>query len=231
MSPPAKMPGPRLHALVHLDDVAPADPEVGHLLQELDVGVLSDRQHQRIGLEGLELPGADAARAVGQHLHLLDDDLVLAELLDRGQPLDLHALGERFHRFVGMGLHLRLVEAEDDHRLFGAEPLRDARGVHRRVAAADDADDAPERRRAALLHALHERHGIDDLAAVHRRNVEVVGDLRADPEEHGVERARGLLGQHVVHARVANESSRPSPRCARSPCRAPSRGRRYAGIP
>ena len=138
--------GARAHLRVHFDDVAAADAEVGHLLQELDVGMLADRQHQRIGLERLELPGADAAGAVGQHLHLLDDDLVLAELLDRGQPLDLHAFGEGLHGLVGMGLHLRLVEAEDDHRLLGAEPLGDARGVHRGVAAADDADDAPERR-------------------------------------------------------------------------------------
>ncbi len=143
--------------------------------------------------------------SVRQHLHLLDDDLVLAELFDGGQPLDLDALGERFHGLVGVGLHLRLVEAKDDHGLFGAETFRDARGVHRGIAAADDADDPPERWRAALFDTLHQRHGVDDLAAVHRRNVEVIRDLRADPEEHRIERSRGLLGQHVVHARVAND--------------------------
>ena len=195
--------GGRAHVLVHFDDVAPADAHVGHLLQELDVGVLSDGQHQRIGLERLEPPRSRAARAVGQHLHLFDHDLVLAELLDRRQPLDLHAFGEGFHRFIGMGLHLRLVVAEDDHGLLGAEPLGHARGIHRGVAAADDADDAPECGCAALFHALHERDGIDNLAAIHGRNIEVVGDLGADPEEHGIERARGLFGQHVVHAGVA----------------------------
>ena len=104
-----------------------------------------------------------------------------------------------------MGLHLRLVVAEDEDRFFSPEPLGDARGIHRRVAAADDTDHAPERRRATLFHALHERHGIDDLAAVHGRNIEMVGDVGADPEEHGVERACGLLGQHVGHTRVAND--------------------------
>ena len=167
--------------------------------------MLSDGQYQRIGLECLELPGANSTRAVGRHLHFLDDDFVLAELLDRGQPLDLHAFGEGFHRFVGMRLHLRLVEAEDDHGLLGAEPLRHARGIHRGVAAADDADDASERWGATLLHALHQRHGVDDLAAVHGRNVEVVRDLGANPEEHRVERAGSFLGEHVVHARVAND--------------------------
>ncbi len=93
-----------------------------------------------------------------------------------------------------MRLHLCLVEAEDDHGLLGAEPLRQARGIHRGVAAADDADDASERWRAALLDTLHQRHGVDDLAAVHGWNVEVVRDLGADSEEHRVERTRSSLG-------------------------------------
>ena len=167
--------------------------------------MLSDGEHERVGLERLELPRAHAAGAVGQHLHLLDDDLVLAELLHRGQPLDLHAFGEGFHGLVGVRFHLRLVEAEDDDRLFRAQALGDARRVHRGVAAADDADDAAERRRAALLDLLHQRDGVDDLAAVHGRDVEVVGDLRADGEEDRVERARRLLGVHVRHARVADD--------------------------
>ena len=139
----------------------------------------------------------------GGHLHLLDHDLVFTELLHRGEPLDLHAFGEGFHRFVRMRLHLRLVEPEDQHGFLGAEPFRDARGVHGRVAAADDADDAPERRGAALFHLLHQRDGVDDLAAVHGRDIEMVGDLGADAEKHRIESAGGLLGEHIVHARVA----------------------------
>ena len=80
--------------------------------------------------------------------------------------------------------------------------------------------------RAILLDALHQRDGVDDLAAVHGRNVEVVGDLRADREEHRVELAGRLLGEHVGHASVAHDPSRPSLRCARSRLPSPSRGRR-----
>ncbi len=104
-----------------------------------------------------------------------------------------------------MGLHLRLVEAEDDHGFLGAKPFRHARRVHRGVAAAHDADHAPERRRTALFNLLHHRDGVDDLAAVHRWNVEMVGDLGADRQEHGVERAGRLLSEHVVHPGVAND--------------------------
>ena len=53
--------GGRAHVSIDFDDVAPADAEGGHLLQKLDVGMLADSQHQRIGLERLELPRAHAS--------------------------------------------------------------------------------------------------------------------------------------------------------------------------
>jgi hypothetical protein len=79
------------------------------------------------------------------------------------------------------------------------------RGVHRGVAAADDADHPAEHWRAALLDLLQERDGVDHLAAVHRRHVEMIGELRADAEEHRIEAALLLFGQNVGDPVVAHD--------------------------
>ena len=102
-----------------------------------------------------------------------------------------------------MRAHVLAVGAVDQDRLGGTQPFRHPRGIHGRVARADDADDASELGRVPLLDLLQQLERVDHAAAVHRRDVHVVADLRADGQEHRVEATVLLLRQHVVHAVVA----------------------------
>src|SRR5262249_58028439 len=90
-----------------------------------------------------------------------------------------------------------LVETENQNRFLRAQALGDAGGIHSGVAAADNSNDAAKHRRAALLDLLHERNRVDHLAAIDGRDVEMVRELRADPEEYRVEPALLLFGENV----------------------------------
>ena len=89
-----------------------------------------------------------------------------------------------------MGRHVRPVAAIDDQRLLGAEAPGGARGVHRGVAAAIDHDAAAEQRRLAGLDVAQQRHRVEHLDRVARRDVDVLGEMGADRDEDGVEAAR-----------------------------------------
>src|SRR3954447_25321802 len=50
-----------VHGGIDFDHIVAADVDAGHRLEELDVGMLADGEHQRVGLELLELPGVNCA--------------------------------------------------------------------------------------------------------------------------------------------------------------------------
>ena len=168
----------------------------GTRAQEAAVSLLAERQDHGIGRQGLELPGR-LRQALFVQPHHLDREFTLADVLDRAEPLDLDALGQRL---VGLELlrgHVRTVPAVDDQRLFGAEPARGSRSVHRRIAAAVDDDAAAKTRRIAGPDVVQQRDGVDDAPGIARRNVDPLADLRADRDEDGIEMALGLLGEDV----------------------------------
>ena len=175
------------HVRPDLDDPV-LDLEARDAVEEREVGLLAEREDERVGLELLELAGRlREARLV--ELHALDDQLAAVGLLDRGEPLHQHAL------LLGL-LDLEVVRRHplarapvDDDRLLGAEPLRRPRRVHRRVPAAVDDDAAPEQRRLLALHAAEQRDRVEDLRGRAGRDVGALAEVRADREEHGVEAA------------------------------------------
>jgi hypothetical protein len=85
----------------------------------------------------------------------------------------------------------------DDQRLARAEPLRCARRVHRGVAAAVHRDPPPEHRVPARRDLAQERDRVNDPACLPRRDVHVLGQVRADRDEGGVE--PGALRVQVRH--------------------------------
>ncbi len=172
-----------------LDD-AVLDREAGHAVEQRQVDVLPERQHQRIGLERLELAGR-LREALVVERHLLDGQRAFARhVLDRRQPLDHHAFLQRLLDLEVVRGHLLARAAVDDDRLGGAEALRGARDVERGVAAAVD-DHAPAQHRLVLpLHAAQHRHGVEHPRGLAGGDVRALGDVRADGEERGVEAAR-----------------------------------------
>ena len=121
-----------------------------HAAQEAAVGLLAERQHHRVGLQRLELAGRHRA-AVGRDVHALDRQRAAGEILDGGEPADLHAFLDRLVGLERMRRHVRAVAAIDDHRLVGAEAAGGAGGVHGGVAAAVDHHAAAEQRRRRRL--------------------------------------------------------------------------------
>jgi hypothetical protein len=101
--------------------------------------------------------------------------------------------------------HVLPVGAIDHHGFLGAESLRDACGIHRSVATADDPDDATELGSVPQLDLLEQRERVHHLAAVHRWNVEVVRDLCTNCEKHRIEAAGLFLRKHIVDAVVAGD--------------------------
>ena len=73
MSPPAKTPGRPVIMSGPTCDDAVVDLEAGHAVEQRQVGVLAEREHERVGLELLELAGR--LREAGLvELHPLDDE-------------------------------------------------------------------------------------------------------------------------------------------------------------
>ena len=161
----------------------------------------------------------------GVELHHLDGEGRRVDGLDRAEPVDLHALRDGLVGLLGGGGHVLAIAAIDDERLV-AEALRDARGVHRGVAAAVDGDAAPELRRSAVARAAQERERVEDLPGVARRDLGALADVRADGEEHRVERAVALLGEQVLDLVIEDERHAHLLDAARSRPRGRSRGRR-----
>ena len=202
MSPPAKTPGvPGHHVRPHLHD-AVLDLDPGHALEQRQVGLLPERQDERVRLELLEL-----ARGLGKagvvELHLLDHEPAFVGVLDRREPLHQHALLERLLDLEVVGGHAIAVAPVDDHRVGGAEPLGGARGVHRGVAAAVDDHAPPELRPLLALHAAQQRDRVEDPRGLAGGHVRALADVRADREEGGVEAALAHRVDHVVDLAVA----------------------------
>ena len=138
MSPPANTPaqpvcmsGPTMTVPSFLNC------DAGDVLEEAGVGVLAEREDQRIGLERLELAGR-LREALLVQLHPLHRERRAVDLLDGAQPVDLDALFDGLVGFEVVRGHLLAGAAVDDERLVGAKPLRRARGIHGGVAAAVD---------------------------------------------------------------------------------------------
>ena len=104
-----------------------------------------------------------------------------------------------------MGRHLLAGAAVDDQRLLRAEPAGDPGRVHRRVAAAVDRDAPADHRPLARGDAAQERHRVDDPAGVAGRDVDALGQVRADRDEDRVEAALLALGREVLDPVAAGD--------------------------
>jgi hypothetical protein len=137
------------HAVLHL--------QAGHAVEQRQVHVLAQRQHQRVGLQRLELAGGLRVALFVEH-HLLDGQFTaFAGLLDGGQPLDHHAFLQRFFDLEVVRGHLLARAAVDDDGLGGAQALGGARHVDGGVAAAVDHHAAAQQRLVFAFHAAQHR--------------------------------------------------------------------------
>ena len=220
MSPPAKMPGCPVLMCASTSTTSPRPIRTpGQRLQKLHVRVLADREHERVGLElSRNCPVPTVPLPSGSISICSTMISSLPNCFTRRHPFDLHAFGERFRRLLGVRPHVLAVGAVDQHRFLGAEAPRDARRIHRGVAAADDPDDASELGRAALARPAPASRARGS-SCRHPSPECRGGSPTCAPigEEYRIEAPGVLLGEHVVDAIVARRSSRPSRGCARSP--------------
>ncbi len=199
MSPPAKTPGQP----VIIDGETCTTPSLRDLdpverLEEIGVALLPQRKDDAVGGEGLEPSGRlRVARLV--ELHGLDLKLRTLERGDGAQPVDTHAFALGVGRLLLVRRHLLAGAPVDDDRLFGAEPARHPGRVHRGVAAAVDRDPLADVGRLAGGHVAQEADGVEDRPRITRRNVDPLGQVRADRDEHGIEAAAPPLGVEVAH--------------------------------
>ena len=112
--------------------------------------------------------------------------------------MDPHALPLGVLGLLEMGGHLLAGPPVDDQRLVRAHPAGDPGGVHRRVAAAVDRHAPADHRPLAGGDAAQERHRVDDPAGVAGRDVDPLGEVRADRDEDRVESALLALGDEVL---------------------------------
>ena len=153
------------HVGVDLDRVVPLELDTGDGFQEGSVGILPNRQDQRVGFQFLKFAGR-LRPTILVKLHDLDFERRLVNFLDRSQPVDLDALFDRFVRLEIVRRHAAAIAAIDDHRFHRAQAFGGARGIHGRIAAAIDRDSAPNLRRLALFRLAQETHGVENLARV-----------------------------------------------------------------
>ena len=214
MSPPAKMPG--MPVIMFGADLhhAVLDLQPGHAVEQRQVHVLPEREHQRVGLQRLELAGR-LREALVVELHLLDRERALRPAcLMVESHLIMHAFLQRLLDLEVVRRHLLARAAVDDDRVGGAQALGGARHVDARCCRRR----RPPRggRACGLFLALHaaqhraRRRGSSPRAG---RDVGALGDVRADREEGGVEAARAAwcldvavdLGVELErHAQVEN---------------------------
>src|SRR5581483_7809782 len=144
------------HRPIDFDDAAAANRHAGNSVEEIDICMLPDGEHEGVGPEPLELPSADAPGSVRHHRHVLDEYFVAIELLDCRKPFDFHTLGDGLHRLVGLGFHVRLVGAVNQDRFIRAKAFGDARDIHGSAAATNHAYDAAEHRSTPLFDLLEQ---------------------------------------------------------------------------
>ena len=230
MSPPANTPGrPVIMSRVDLHH-AVAHLQARHAVEQREVDVLAEREHQRVGLQRLELAGGLRLALVVEH-HLLDRQLAGIGLADGGQPLDRHALLQRLLDLEVVRRHAVARAAVDDHRLGGAEAPGGARHVDRGVAAAVDDDAAAEHRLVLALHAAQHRHRIEHARRVAGRDEGALGDVRADGEEGRVDALRAPSSPAGRRPSRRSGSPRPCATMRATSASSTSRGSRYLGMP
>src|SRR6516165_4785499 len=130
---------------VKLDADVALDPREGVLLTDRDQHVVA--RSVLVGFAGRDQVAAPARVVLG--LNLLEQypgqpAALMGEFL-RHQPVeDRDAFVHRILFLPGRGLHLLKPAAHDDGDFVAAEPARGAAAIHRRVAAAEDDDTAPD---------------------------------------------------------------------------------------
>ncbi len=175
------------HVQADLDDPV-VDLEAGHAVEQREVRLLAEREHERVRLELLQL--ARRLRKAGLvEGHLLQHQLARVGVLDRREPLHRDALLERLLDLEVVRRHPVARAAVDDDRVGRAEPLRGARDVHRGVAAAVDDDAAAEQRLLLALHAAQHGDRVEDVRRLAGGDVGALADVGADREERRVEAA------------------------------------------
>ena len=141
-----RMPGH--HIRTNNDRAIRREGDTGHLPEKSAIGLLAERQHNRICLERFKLPGR-LRLAVRIQCHHLNGEVGAGDLFDRTQPFDFDTFLDRLVGLEAMRWHMRPVAPVDDQRLFGTETPGSSRRIHRRVAAAIDHNPATEQRRLA----------------------------------------------------------------------------------
>ena len=164
------------------------DLQSRHAVEQRQVDVLPEREHQRVGLQRLELAGR-LREALVVEPHLLDGELALVHAFDGREPFHHDAFLQRLLDLEVVRRHPLAGAAIDDDRLGRAHALGGARDIDRGVAAAVDDDAAAEQRLVLALHRAQHRHGVEHLRRGAGGNIGALADVGADGEERGVEPA------------------------------------------
>ena len=168
--------------------------EVRDAVEQGQVGLLAEREHEGVRLEVLELAGR--LRETGLvELHALHAQVPGVGVRHRREPLDDHALLDGLGHLGVVRRHPVARAPVHDDRLARPEPLGRASGVDRGVPAAVDDHLATEHRRLTLRDVVQQGHGVDDPGRLPRRHVRPLTELRAHRDEDGVE----PLGQGRGH--------------------------------
>ena len=162
-------------------------------MQQREIDILPECQHQRVGRYGLEFAGGLRESLVVQ-LHLLDGQTAFIGVLDGGQPLDHDPFLQRLFHFEIMRGHFFAGAAIDDDGFGRTQAFGGARHIDGGVAAAIHHNAPPQHRLVFAFHAAQHRNGIDDPGGISRRNIGAFADVRADREESRVE----FSGTHAV---------------------------------
>ena len=209
----------------HDDGAVALELHARDVAQEAGVGVLAEREDHRVRLERLEAAGR--LRVAGLvELHHLDLQLRPSNGGDRAQPVDPHALALGVLGLLLVGRHLLAGAAVDDQRLVGAEPPGDAGRVHRGVAAAVDRHPAADHGPLAGGDAAQERQRVHDRPRVHGRDVDPLGQVRADGDEDRVEPALLAARRRGPRPGGRRSCARPAPRSGPISASRTSRGSR-----
>ena len=206
-------------------------------VQRREVGLLADGRddgrggHVELGARARHGPGparlvrlaevhADAAHADGPAVLRAGSrpgaarNSIVDALLERALDLGL----DRGHLGAGAPVEQRDVRAE---------PLADARGVDRGVAAADDDHLAADRHRLAAVDVVEERGAGEHVGRVLAGDAELQPLVGADPDEHGLVVLAQLLERDVLaDGGVALQISTPRSRIRWISASSTSRGSR-----
>ena len=206
------------------------DFEARHAVEQRQIDVLAEREHQRVGLDRLELAGGLRETLLVER-HLLDRDRAFLGLLDRREPLHHHAFLQRLLELGFVRRHLLARAAIDDHRL---ARRRAAWPCARRRARCCRRRTRPRAGRAAASPRLpcerSTRHGIEDARRARRRGC--TRACRCARRRRGRRRRtrRPSSFEHVVDLGIELELD-AQVEDARTSASSTSRGSRYFGMP